>query len=163
MIIHPFEDGNGRIARAISDLCLARADNQAQRFYSLSASIERHRKQYYAVLEKCQKGPLDITPWLQWFLNCLAEAITHSDQLLKKVLQKTMIWDMLHQHVVNVRHQKVVNLLLGDFHGKLTTSKYAKIAKCSQDTALRDIQLLVNYGVMKKNDASGNDRHDQWI
>jgi len=153
--IHPFEDGNGRIARAIGDMCLARADGMSNRFYSLSSSIERSRKEYYNALEFSQKGGLDITAWLEWFLNCLENALKNSDHLLEKVLLKTRIWQDLSHRAINERQRKIINLLLCDFQGELTTTKYAKIAKCSQDTALRDIQLLMEYGVLKQSKTGG--------
>lgn len=153
--IHPFEDGNGRIVRAIADMCLARADSMAERFYSMSASIEKERKAYYAILESSQKGNLDITEWLKWFLTCLSHAIKSSDKILQQVLRKANIWQKLSNRSVNERQRKIIDLLLGNFEGKLTTSKYAKITKCSQDTALRDIEMLINYGVMVKNPGSG--------
>lgn len=153
--IHPFEDGNGRIARAISDMCLAKADNISERFYSMSSSIEKERKNYYNILESCQRGDLDITHWLEWFLACLNNAIENADKALEKVLHKTKIWQKLNVHPVNERQRKVVNLLLIDFQGKLTTSKYAKLTKSSQDTALRDIQALIKYGVMTQETGGG--------
>ncbi|MBU0744428.1 MAG: Fic family protein [Gammaproteobacteria bacterium] len=153
--IHPFEDGNGRIGRAIADMCLARADGIPERFYSMSSSIEKERKTYYATLESCQKGGLDITSWLKWFLACLSRAIENADKTLEKILYKSNIWRRLSSRPINERQRKVINLLLGEFQGKLTTSKYAKIAKCSQDTALRDMLELIDYGVMVKNPGSG--------
>ena len=153
--IHPFEDGNGRIARAIADMCLARADGISERFYSMSSSIEKERKIYYKTLESCQKGSLNITSWLKWFLACLGRAIENADKALEKVLYKSNIWRILDGRPINERQRKVINLLLGEFQGKLTTSKYAKLAKCSQDTALRDILILIDYGVIVKSMGSG--------
>ncbi len=153
--IHPFEDGNGRIARAIADLCLARADGISERFYSLSTSIEHDRKNYYDILEKSQKNGLDITPWLEWFLTCLGGAIKSAEALLEHVLKKSKIWEKLNQHPINDRQRKIINRMLSNFEGNLTTSKYAKIAKCSQDTALRDIQSLISYGVMRQKTGGG--------
>lgn len=161
--IHPFEDGNGRIARAIADMCLARADGMPERFYSMSSSIEHDRKNYYEALELCQRGNLDITRWLTWFLTCLSQAIKNADEALNAVLYKTKIWQKLNCHSVNERQRKVINKLLNDFQGKLTTSKYAKIAKCSQDTALRDIQKLIEYGVMVQSPSGGRSRSYQLI
>jgi Fic family protein len=138
--IHPFEDGNGRVARAIADMCLAKADNKPERFYSMSAQIEKERKQYYIELETAQKGTPDITGWLQWFLDCLGRAIDGADETLETVLYKANIWNTLSPHPVNERQRKVINRLLDNFKGKLTCSKYAKLAKCSHDTALRDIK-----------------------
>jgi Fic family protein len=157
--IHPFEDGNGRIARAIAELCLARADGMSNRFYSMSDSIERNRKMYYDILEKTQKGELDITQWLLWFLHCLEDSIAHAATLLEKVLYKARIWNIANHYPINDRQRHVLNLLLSDFHGHLTTSKYSKIAKCSQDTALRDINALMEYGVLLQSESSGRSRH----
>ncbi len=153
--IHPFDDGNGRIARAIADMCLARADGVRERFYSMSASIELDRKNYYCVLESCQKGGLNITAWLDWFLHCLGKAIDGADDVLNSVLYKAAIWKRLESFSVNERQRKIINRLLDNFEGKLTTGKYAKIAKCSQDTALRDIQLLIEYGALEKSADGG--------
>lgn len=153
--IHPFEDGNGRIGRAIADLELARADGTAERFYSLSAQIETERKEYYLQLERGQRGGLDVTLWLEWFLGCLGRAITKADETLSGVLQKARVWEKVNQQTVNERQRKVINRLLEGFEGKLTSSKYAKIAKCSEDTALRDIRALVESGVLIKNEAGG--------
>ncbi len=129
----------------------------------MSAQIEKERKSYYETLEACQKGSLDITRWLDWFLACLGRAIEAADVTMEKVLYKAEIWQVLNKHPVNERQRKVVNLLLGDFQGKLVTSKYAKIAKCSHDTALRDIQALIGYGVMKKNLSGGRKTSYQLI
>lgn len=153
--IHPFEDGNGRIARALADLCLAKSDNTTQRFYSMSTQIEKERKKYYDILELCQKGSLDLTTWLGWFLNCLDRALKNSEQVLRDVLHKAQIWNMLTKHPLNERQKKVLTKLLNDFQGNLTSSKYAKLAKCSQDTALRDIQKLLEFSVLKQNEHSG--------
>ena len=157
--IHPFEDGNGRIARAIAELCLARADGVSNRFYSMSDSIERNRKMYYDILEKTQKGELDITQWLLWFLHCLEDSVAHAATLLEKVLYKARILNIANHYPINDRQRRVLNLLLSDFHGHLTTSKYSKIAKCSQDTALRDINALIEYGVLLQSESSGRSRH----
>ena len=135
--IHPFDDGNGRIARAIADMQLARADGSPQRFYSMSAQIQRERNIYYNVLEKTQKGSLDITKWLLWFIECLDEAISLSEENLSGVIHKAKFWES-HQGVgLNERQRKMLNKLMDGFDGKLTSSKWAKIAKCSPDTALR--------------------------
>ena len=150
LTIHPFEDGNGRIARALTDMLLARSDNQAQRFYSLSAQIRKQRKSYYEILEKTQKGSLDITEWLVWFLKCLLKALENSEQLLEKVIFKHGFWIKNVEKTENGRQRKMLNLLLEGFEGNFTTSKWAKINKCSPDTALRDIRDLVNKGVLKK-------------
>jgi Fic family protein len=153
--IHPFEDGNGRIARAIADMALARAEGTPQRFYSASAQIEAERKQYYRELESSQRGTVDITLWLEWCLDCLGHAIERAEHDLAAILQKAKIWDQLNQGQVNDRQRKIINLLLGDFEGKLSTSKYAKIAKCSEDTALRDIKDLVKRGILVRNEGGG--------
>jgi Fic family protein len=153
--IHPFEDGNGRIGRAIADLQLARADRTAERFYSLSSQIETERKDYYLQLERGQRNGLDVTDWLEWFLGCLGRAITKADETLSGVLQKARFWEKLNQQTVNERQRKVINKWLNGFEGKLTSSKYAKIAKCSEDTALRDIRALVERGALIKNEAGG--------
>lgn len=152
--IHPFEDGNGRIARAITDLLLARADGLSQRFYSMSAEIKVERKEYYSALEKSQKGTLDITSWLQWFLNCLLNSLAASEKTLHKVLSKHQFWINHAKTSLNNRQILLLNKLLDGFIGKLSTSKWAKIAKCSPDTALRDIQDLLNKNILYK-EASG--------
>jgi len=131
--IHPFEDGNGRIARAIADLCLARSENSAQRFYSLSTQIRSKRKAYYDILEKTQKGATEITPWLQWFLECLSGAIDGAETLLSSVLAKARFWEQLDVQSLNARQRRVLNRLLDGFEGKLTTTKWAKLTKSSQD------------------------------
>ena len=159
--IHPFDDGNGRIARAIADMCLAACDKTACRFYSMSAQIEQERKNYYAILERCQYGSLDITQWLEWFLQCLLRAIKHADKSIEHVLLKAAIWEQLKDKPVNARHKKVLTKILANSEGDLTTKKYAKLAKCSHDTALRDIQLLIDFGVLKKSQARGRNVHYQ--
>ena len=153
--IHPLEDGNGRIARAIADMVLARSEKSAQRFYSMSAQIQRERKEYYNVLESCQKGPLDITPWIEWFLNCLKHAITSSEKLLEAVLMKANFWKSHAGESFNQRQRTIINRLLDGFEGKLTSSKWAKLTKCSQDTALRDISDLLNRQILSKDEAGG--------
>jgi Fic family protein len=152
--IHPFEDGNGRIARAMTDMMLARADGSSQRFYSMSAQIRLERNEYYQILEKTQKGSLDVTNWLEWFLNCLLNALIASDETLAKVLFKHQFWNKNATIILNDRQIRVLNKLLDGFDGKLSTSKWVKIAKCSADTALRDIQDLINKQILRK-DASG--------
>jgi Fic family protein len=152
--LHPFEDGNGRIARALTDMMLARADGSSQRFYSMSAQIRLERNEYYQQLEKTQKGTLDITNWLQWFLNCLLNALFASEEILAKVLFKHQFWNKNATIILNDRQIRVLNKLLDGFDGKLSSSKWAKIAKCSPDTALRDIQDLINKQILRK-DASG--------
>jgi len=148
--IHPFEDGNGRIARAITDMILAQSDSEAFRFYSVSSQIRKERKQYYEILEQTQKGTLDVTGWLLWFLTCFLNALESSEVILKDVIFRQSFWNNHAAKLDNDRQRKVVNKLLDGFDGKLTTSKWAKIAKCSQDTALRDIQSLVDKQVLYK-------------
>lgn len=153
--IHPFDDGNGRIARAIADMQLAKADKDHQRFFSMSAQIRLERKAYYDILEKIQKGSLDITEWLLWFLKCLDNALNATDKVLQRVLNKTKFWDEHTQMSINERQRLLINKLFDGFDGKLNSSKWAKIAKCSTDTALRDIQDLVNKNILEKEIAGG--------
>jgi Fic family protein len=154
--IHPFEDGNGRLARALADLFLARADGCPERFYSMSTRIEAERKDYYRILERTQRGGLDITPWMTWFVGCLDRAIDQAGSLTSGVLRKAAVWRRVHDGLpVNERQRRVVNKLLDGFEGFLTTSKYARIARCSADTALRDIGDLVERGVLVRNAAGG--------
>ncbi|SEJ70337.1 Fic family protein [Cyclobacterium xiamenense] len=152
--IHPFDDGNGRITRAITDMILARSDKSIRRFYSMSAQIRIERKQYYEKLEITQKGNSDITEWILWFLQCLINAIVSTDDTLSKILHKAEFWKIHSTTILNNRQQKIINRLLDGFDGKLTTSKWAKINKCSQDTALRDIQDLIKKDILQK-EASG--------
>lgn len=153
--IHPFEDGNGRIARAIADLALARADGMAERFYSMSTQIETERKEYYRQLERAQRGTPDVTAWMEWFLGCLGRSIQRADEMLSGVMFKARLWEKINVAPVNERQRIVINRLLDGFEGNLTSSKYAKLAKCSEDTALRDIKTLVDRGVLMKNEAGG--------
>lgn len=153
--IHPFEDGNGRIARAVADMALARADGTAQRFYSMSAQIEAERKDYYAVLERSQKGNLDVTDWLTWFIGCMGRSLERAEGTLSVVLRKARVWQRVGRAGVNDRQRKVLNRLLDGFEGKLTSSKYAKLAQCSSDTALRDIRDLLDRGVLLRNPGGG--------
>lgn len=153
--VHPFEDGNGRIARALTDMLLARTDATKDRFYSMSAEIERERRAYYNQLEQTQRGDLDITAWLSWFLCRLEAAIDDADRTLSGVLFKARLWARLSDHPVNERQRKVLNRMLDGFKGHMNTSKYAKIAKCSQDTALRDIKDLLARGVLVQNKGGG--------
>ena len=153
--IHPFEDGNGRIARAVADMSLARADGTKDRFYSMSSQIAAERKEYYQELETAQRGDLDITRWLTWFLGCLGRAIDGSDVALAAVLHKARLWNRINRGPVNDRQRFVINRLLNDFQGFLTTSKYAKLVKCSSDTALRDIQALLSRGILVPNKSGG--------
>lgn len=153
--IHPFDDGNGRIARAIADMQLAKADSDPQRFYSMSAQIRLERNKYYDILEKTQKGSLDITEWIAWFLLCLDRALDATDEVLKGVLNKHKFWDK-HAHTpINARQRLVINKLFDGFEGKLTSSKWAKVAKCSPDTALRDIQGLIEKDILEKETGGG--------
>jgi len=152
--IHPFDDGNGRITRAITDMLLARSDKSAQRFYSMSAQIRAERKEYYNILEKTQKSNLNITEWILWFLNCLTNAINATEIILSKVLNKAEFWKLHSTTILNERQQNIINRLLDGFNGKLTSSKWGKINKCSQDTALRDIQDLIKKNILQK-EASG--------
>ena len=153
--IHPFDDGNGRIGRAIADLLLARSENSPHRFYSLSAQIQYERKNYYTILEQTQKGSLEITPWIEWFLGCLGRAIERALTTPDRVLQKSSFWERIRSISLNERQRKLINRLLDGFEGKLTSSKWAKIARCSQDTAYRDILDLVHRGILRKNPDGG--------
>ncbi len=153
--IHPFENGNERISRALSDMLLARSDEQSYRFYSLSTQIRKERNSYYDILEKTQKGSLDITYWLKWFLNCLLYSIESSEKILEKVIYKHEFW-IRHSNVsLNDRQLKILNMLMDDLEGVLNTTKWAKIGKCSQDTALRDIQDLIEKGIRAKSGQGG--------
>lgn len=154
--IHPFEDGNGRIARAIGDMALARADGTQDRFYSLSSQIEVERKHYYDQLEKQQRATPDITDWLSWFLDCLGRAISNAETTLGNILFKAQLWDTINQKPVNDRQRLIINRMLEDgYEGFINTSKYAKLAKCSNDTALRDIQELKERGIFIQNPGGG--------
>lgn len=153
--LHPFDDGNGRIARAIGDLLLARADGSPQRFYSLSAQIQHVRASYYKTLEYTQKGSLDVTAWLAWFLENLYRALETAQHTVDAVLAKTRFWQRWAATPMNERQIKLLNRLLDGFEGKLTSSKWAAIAKCSPDTALRDINELLLHGVLRKSGAGG--------
>ncbi|HWB82553.1 MAG TPA: Fic family protein [Bryobacteraceae bacterium] len=153
--IHPFDDGNGRTARAIADMALARSENSPQRFYSMSAQIRQERNAYYDILEATQKGTMDVTPWMEWFLGCLGRAIDSAQTMLHAVLIKARFWKRIQNIALNDRQRLVLNRLLDRFEGKLTTSKYAKLAKCSQDTALRDILPLVKQGILVRNPEGG--------
>lgn len=152
---HPFEDGNGRIARAIADMALSQADDTKDRFYSMSSGIEKERKEYYLQLESAQRGDRDIAEWLVWFLGCLDRTIEDANKKLSSVLHKARLWQRINPNPVNERQRKVINRMLDDFKGHLTTSKYAKLAKCSNDTALRDIRELLERGIVAKNAGGG--------
>lgn len=153
--VHPFDDGNGRIARAIADWQLARSEHSAQRFYSMSAQIRHERDDYYGILESTPKGTLDITPWLQWFLACLGRAFDGTETTLAAVMRKARFWDRAARMAINERQRAMLNRLLDGLTGKLTTQKWATLAKCSHDTALRDIQSLIEQGLLKKDEGGG--------
>lgn len=153
--IHPFDDGNGRIARATADMALARSENSRQRFYSMSTQIRYERKQYYTMLERTQKSDLNVTRWHEWFLGCLVRAVEGAQDTLGSVLQKFRFWEHFAQDPLNERQIKVLNRLLDGFEGKLATSKWAKLTKCSQDTAYRDILDLLERGALQKDPGGG--------
>jgi len=153
--IHPFEDGNGRIARAIADMALARADGTKERFSSMSSQIEAERRDYYVQLESAQRGDLDVTRWLAWFLGCLDRAVDGAERTLAAVLFKARLWQRIDRRPVNDRQRLVINRMLDGFKGFLPTSKYAKLAKCSTDTALRDIGELLDRGILVRNPGRG--------
>lgn len=155
LTLHPFDDGNGRIARVISDLLLTRSENGVPRYYSVSSQIEQERKDYYLKIEAAQKAGLDITNWLLWYLECLGRAINNAHLLLQDVLKKSEYWKRFNTQPFNDRQNRILNMLLDGFDGKLTSSKYAKICKCSQDTAYRDILDLVERGALVKDSAGG--------
>ena len=154
--IHPFDDGNGRIARAVADMALARSEGSPQRFYSMSSQIMRERDDYYDILERTQKGTMDVSAWQEWFLACLGRAIDDAQETLSGVLAKARFWESAARVPLNGRQRLVVGRLLdGEFRGKLTTSKWAKMAECSQDTALRDIQDLIAHGILARSREGG--------
>ena len=153
--IHPFDDGNGRIGRTLADMILARMDENFARYYSMSAEINRNKKAYYKILERTQQGDLDITEWILWFLGCLENAISTASKNVERVLQKAAYWDKFRNVEVNERQRKVINRLWDGFEGKLTTSKWAKICSCSQDTALRDINDLLAKKMLKNSGEGG--------
>jgi Fic family protein len=153
--IHPFDDGNGRMARAIADMSLARSEKSPQRFYSMSGQIREERSGYYGILERTQTGTLDVTDWMEWFLGCLARAIEGAQTALASVIDKARYWEALRALSLNERQRLVINRLLEGFEGKLTTSKWAALTRSSNDTALRDIQQLVDRGVLMRNSAGG--------
>jgi Fic family protein len=153
--IHPFDDGNGRIARAIADMALARSEQSPQRFYSMSAQIRVERKAYYEVLEATQKSDLDVTLWLEWFFGCLTRAFDGAEEILAAVLSKAQFWEAHSKSALNERQRAMINRLLDGFEGKLTTTKWAALAKCSQDTALRDIDGLIALGILAKDPSGG--------
>jgi Fic family protein len=153
--IHPFDDGNGRIARSLTDMQLARSDGSSQRFYSMSAQIQLERKHYYEILERTQKDNLDITAWLIWFLNCMDSALSSTQNVLTAVVSKAQYWNLFSSKSISERQKIMLNKLLDGFEGKLNTSKWAKITKISPDTALRDIQNLVDQGILEKENSGG--------
>lgn len=161
--IHPFDDGNGRIARALTDMLLAQSDKSNQRFYSMSAQIKIERKQYYQMLEKTQKGDLNITNWMKWFLQCLINALKSTEEVLAKILRKGNFWQLHSKTIINERQKKLINKLLDGFDGKLTSSKWAKIAKCSKDTAIRDINDLIEKEILRKEEAGGRSTNYELI
>jgi Fic family protein len=150
IIIHPFDDGNGRIARAISDLLLARAEGSVDRYYSMSSQILVERKRYYEILQKVQHSNGDITEWLDWFLHCLRNALLETQNTLQQILRKAEFWKIHENTAINQRQRLVLNKLLDGFDGKLKSSKWAKIAKCSPDTALRDIKDLMEKNILQQ-------------
>lgn len=153
--IHPFDDGNGRIARAITDMQLARADNSSNRFYSMSAQVRKERNAYYAVLEETQKHTIDITNWLSWFLACFDRSLSATKETLAAVLQKARFWEKHASLALNPRQRLMMNKLLDGFEGKLNSSKWAKITKSSSDTAVRDINDLIQKGILRKDEGGG--------
>jgi Fic family protein len=161
--IHPFDDGNGRIARALADMLLAQSDKSNQRFYSMSAQIRIERKQYYDILEKTQQGDLNITNWILWFLKCLIHALHSTDAVLGKVIFKGIFWQIHAKTIFNERQKNMINKLLDGFDGKLTSSKWAKIAKCSKDSAIRDINDLIDKKILRKEEAGGRSTNYELI
>lgn len=157
--IHPFDDGNGRISRTLSDMFLARLDDSYMRCYSMSAEINRNKKAYYDILEKTQKGSLDITEWILWFFSCLENAVTRASATIDTSLQKAQFWERYSEIPINERQRKVINKLCDGFEGKLTSSKWAKICSCSQDTALRDINDLISKGMLRDSGEGGRNAH----
>ena len=153
--IHPFGDGNGRITRAITDMLLARSEHSSKRFYSMSNEMKIMQKDYYNVLEKTQKGDGDITEWLLWFLDCFGKALASTEETLSSVIAKSHFWEIHKGIAVNERQRKIINMQFDGFFGKLTSGKWAKIGKCSTDTALNDIRDLINKGMLKKNEEGG--------
>ncbi|WP_068472292.1 Fic family protein [Saccharicrinis aurantiacus] len=161
--IHPFDDGNGRITRALTDMLLAQSDKTTQRFYSMSAQIRNERKQYYELLEKTQKGNLDITDWITWFLDCLINALKSTNEVLTMVLFKSEFWQKHAKTIINERQKKLLNRIMDGFDGKLTSSKWAKIAKCSKDSAVRDINDLIDKEILQKEASGGRSTNYELI
>ena len=158
--IHPFYDGNGRLSRTLTDKLLARADCLPQRYYSMTAAIQQRRMSYYRILESTQCGGLDITPWLLWFLDCLSGALENADHVIGQAIRRARFWDAHAQIALNDRQRRVLLRFMEPFEGKLTSSKYAKLAKCSVDTALRDLKELVSFGIL---DAEGIGRSTHYV
>jgi Fic family protein len=163
IIIHPFDDGNGRIARALTDMLLARSENSSQRFYSLSNQILTEKKSYYEILQKVQHSDGDITAWLDWFLHCMHRALESTEETMKRVLQKAAFWDQHKETELNSRQRLMINKLWDGFDGKLKTSKWAKITKCSADTALRDIKDLIKKGILQQEASGGRSTNYELI
>ncbi len=163
IIIHPFDDGNGRIARTLTDMLLARSENSSQRFYSLSNQVLTEKKAYYEILQKVQHSDGDITAWLSWFLHCMYRALESTEKTIKKVLQKADFWDQHKETELNSRQRLMINRLLDGFDGKLKTSKWAKITKCSADTALRDIKDLIEKGILQQEASGGRSTNYQLV
>ena len=153
--IHPFDDGNGRIARAIADMALARSDGRPQRFYSMSSQIWEERREYYEMLERTQKGGMDVTLWMRWFVECLGRAVESAENTLDAALSKARFWERIAQTPVNERQRKIINMLFDGFRGKLTLPKYAKITKCSQEIASRDIAEMIDSGILAQTEERG--------
>lgn len=153
--LHPFDDGNGRLTRALTERMLAQSDSSQQRFYSMSAQILKQRNEYYNILERTQKRDNDITEWLVWFLQTLEQALLSAEQTTNKIIEKASFWQSHRQQALNSRQVKMLNILLTDFYGTLTTKKWAIMTKCSADTALRDINDLISKGMLIKSNASG--------
>ena len=153
--IHPFDDGNGRMARAIADMMLARSEHSSQRFYSMSARIRQERGSYYGILEKTQRDSLDITEWLAWFVDCLGGALDQAEETLNAVLERARFWEAINEVTLNERQRRVLTRMLDNFEGKLTSTKWARLAKCSQDTASRDIDDLIIKGILVRGTAGG--------
>jgi Fic family protein len=155
LTVHPFDDGNGRIARAIADMQLARSEGTSQRFYSMSSQIQQERKTYYDILERTQGETMDVTRWMEWFLDCLSRAIDGSQTLLTSVLAKARFWESIADTHLNERQRMILNRLLDGFESNLTNAKWTRLAKCSSDTALRDLQYLVDRGILRIGPAGG--------
>ena len=161
--LHPFDDGNGRIARTLSDVLLSRSDQSPFRFYSMSAQIEKEKHEYYRQLEIAQRGTLEINAWIKWYLNCLDHALDSSKEILDSLFVRTLFWEVHREVVLNARQKKMIMILLDGFVGKLKSSKWAKMTKCSQDTALRDIKDLMEKGILKPEEGGGRSQSYQLV